>query len=555
MKKVQSLAKYIAPVVSGVFIVAILLIFNRQYWANDNCAILDDIKAGHIISFMPIVVGKALSFLYLKVSETTPWYGLMMYGCHWISLSLLVYSLLRLGELNFFRILTVIVLLAFYSELIRRVGYNGVSILLGFSALITLFVYVRSNEKRSYIIVLLLGLCFFSSHMIRMSGIKAAVIFSAPAIAAAALGNLRKEWKYYIVFIIPVLILMPVNKRCQRHMVTPEQKQFKRWNGPRGSFHVYPLVGLNWNNKKLFDVNNWTRNDYAMLLNWQNIDENKFNVKTIRNVHKYSETSNILKAKEYLKRVKKVPGVYKQNVILLILFATMVLLVWTTCESWRITFATIHILFALVLMAYMAVFMRFPDRIAYPILLGCSMWTLCLFFKYGEQKTDESIILCRECGYRKYLTILACVVLVILCCIRFTTLVRDNKQSIRERRTYNRCVKKLEDYNADFLIVSGALDSELRDPLQVYNDKYKRILMGWAIFSPRFYEVLKSADMQHGHEVYPKLVDNKNAYVISTQDWVDRIIVYLKETNGLNCKAVQLEDFRGRYKTYRIVSS
>jgi hypothetical protein len=94
------------------------------------------------------------------------------------------------------------------------------------------------------------------------------------------------------------------------------------------------------------------------------------------------------------------------------------------------------------------------------------------------------------------------------------------------------------------------------DPLRVYKPAYTLIPMGWQIFSPLFYGVLRDElNIKYAYEILPSFIDNPKAFVLSRSYTTSRILDYIRETSGRACRVVEVENLAGEWNLYKITST
>lgn len=267
---------------TAIYFILILSLFTRSYAVNDNIAIIDNIRYNCIVPFMSVLLGYLLSFCYLTISDHIPWYGLCLYVSLAISMFLILCSLLKIKKLGYLRIPFVFLFMILYCPMVMKVGYNGASIMAGISSLFTLMVYLQYKDKKYYTLILLLGVHFAFTYLIRTNGLKAVLVFSAPVLLICAFVNLKMNYRYYLIFALPLLIAISTSMLLQMSMENPRYSQYQNWNKLRGQFHNFPVEYINRNNGNILKANNWTENDYDLLTKWIFLDENKYNIETFK---------------------------------------------------------------------------------------------------------------------------------------------------------------------------------------------------------------------------------------------------------------------------------
>jgi len=132
---------YILYIVAFLFTALGMLVL-RKFNANDDIAIIEDIKGGFPVNFMTYSLGKFLSFFYSNISQSITWYGWFMYFLTAVCIGFVLYALNIIENLRklFIPLALTYLLFAFY--FIFETGYNYVSMLSGGTALFAFIVYI-----------------------------------------------------------------------------------------------------------------------------------------------------------------------------------------------------------------------------------------------------------------------------------------------------------------------------------------------------------------------------------------------------------------------------
>jgi hypothetical protein len=58
--------------------------------------------------------------------------------------------------------------------------------------------------------------------------------------------------------------------------------------------------------------------------------------------------------------------------------------------------------------------------------------------------------------------------------------------------------------------------------------------------------------MEHAYEIFPKLLDDKNCFVVGGEKFVTAISTYLRETYGLQNRFIQIKQLSNGAAVYKI---
>ncbi len=537
-----------------LYMFLLVSIFPNTYWANDNIGILHDIKMGCKVHFMSFLLGELFLFCYHGISDNIPWYALFLYCVLGASLAILLHSLHRVCSYKYATFTFIFVVFILSALFVLRIGYNGVSILSGTTSLFAYFVYLRSSSKPHWGIVLMLGVMFSVSYLVRKSGFSAVLVFAAPIMVFELLKKLRKNTKLVLLFLLPSLLIITTNSVLEKTTLPQEEIAFKKWNHLRGRLHGYPIQKSNKENSKILVANNWSDNDYEVFSNWTFIDENKYNQNTIDNIFRYSTPTTTMQILSFERVHGAVKDAVKAGRIGRYLFPIFVLLPMTMLIAFfyvghrQTILPLLYVFYILMIEIYMLLFFRFPVRIAYPLVLCCLLWTFFLCFCGSSRKPPK------QPRYR-FLPALS-IALLFISGIFFATLVLEEIQQVgQEQKKYHAFMEQIENYNPDFYLGLG-FRKQYQNPLQAkINNERNNIPLGWTVFSPRFYKVLSGLGLEHGYDVFPKMIDNEKALLIGDSRYIDRIRTFIYETYGITCQSKIVFQMVDGINSHLLVSS
>ncbi|RKZ53882.1 MAG: hypothetical protein DRR16_00720 [Candidatus Parabeggiatoa sp. nov. 3] len=518
------------------FVASLLLVLPRTYRINDNVAILFKAEQGFISEFTSFFYMKLLHILY-QMSNDMPWYGLTLYFVHILSLFIFVRSLARIKNFDTFFIPFLIVYFYFYSFFILQVDYTSTSIMVGANSLFA-FLVLLSSRKVSIFYVLGLGLLFSLSFSIRMQSAYAVLVYGLPIIGLFLIYQYQKT-KYFVIFFMPFLLLLIGDNLARTHLTSPEYQQYHEFNNLRGNLHGYPIIEANRNNNKILAKNNWTKNDYDSFANWVIFfDERKYNTNTLGNIFKYSVLEKENKIQKYFDlyfyRLKRLIKHHIQWSVFLILFIAMLIVFKFYWFIVSIIFC--YLFYAISFSVYMDIFYRFPDRIAFPILLMCASFIILLIFHLLPPKFST-----KNTNHRIFVATFIFSVLWFLFNIGIY-------QNLSPNTAFQLSLNKLQSLYKEkiFFFVHPAFGLKLEnlDPLKKYHLNFEMIPNGTGTFSPRFYNSLEKLGIKTGYEIIPVLINNPNAYIIAPSkknDFLTLFLNYIMANYQIKCKVVLID--------------
>jgi hypothetical protein len=427
-----------------------------------------------------------------------------------------------------------------YYRFFMQVGYTVTSLLLGASAIVTLWVSLELGERPSWRTSLALGVALGLAWLVRPGGAKGALAFMVPLFAWMLLVNWRSSWRHLLIFLLPFSVLsqsVQLLPRPEPEDTSPGELEFKRWNALRSRFHGYPVAKLNIGNQKILGANDWTLNDYDMLVAWAYLDERKYNVRTLRNVFKYAVPEQTAKpaATNWSKLKKVMLAFWKQQKPYVPLVLCLLLPALVLNSRRRAAFCAVFAVWCVALSIAIGLLLRLPARVGIPttvsVAFGMALIALISVHRWGDPTSRWSLPI------RRWSRIGAVVMLTACLAFSARTARRQIKRTIRYQTELKQRFAALETLDASFLVTQpGRSPGQYQDPLRRYTPDYLLIPMGWHIFSPLFYERLRAAGLEHAWEVFPRMVEDDRAFLVGNQRFVERIVTFLEENYDVRAK-------------------
>lgn len=501
------------------FVLLTISIFQPVFLANDDLAILNDIRNGFDVSFMSVFLGRILSFLYIHISMTIPWYGLFLYLLYVLSLCLILRTTTVILPKSYKRLFILFLIFLLYIVFLVEITFTTAALLVVGSALYAFLVLGTKCElQKKWFKILMLGFYFALGCAVRLESFFAAIVFVLPVLLLFLL-RAKNSLEKIGIFFIPFFIFVIVNNLLFTCFLSEQQKEFIAFNSIRGYFHEYPIAKINVGNEKILKANNWTVNDYMLFSNWMFWDESLYNLRTVENIYKYSlpithKTDDLfIKVKVFL----ELYGVYFLSFIFLLLFINL-----------RIEKSIlVYLIYVTVVVMCMFLFMRFPVRIGFPLLFSVMQFIL-YFYLYRKNKRNFM---------NKYL------LLVILSLIMMLSI--DRLASNYKRITYlhNVFIKNISSLNSNFssqdiiLICPGSsFREQYVNPLKNINIDPVLFTYGWNTFSPRFYsEIERFLGVNEGRDLLKGLMNKKNIFILGEKEPLMRLIIALDERYAQHC--------------------
>lgn len=539
------------------YVLILLMVFSRCYLVNDDVAILFDIQGGFSTSYMTVLLGNVLSFLYLHLWQNFPWYGLFLSLIHIISLFLFISSLAKIEKFKNLFLLFLFTYLSFYAFFIVAVSYNNASIMIGANSLFAFLIYLTHSrdKKKSLFIAALLGLLFSFSYLIRMEALLAILFFSLPVLLFFFFINIKK-YRYFIAFIAPIILLFFLNYLVSHYFVSEEYKQFQGFRQVLSRLFTGPIYPDNKGNEKILAANYWTKNDYILIGNWFYFDEKKYNQDTFEYIFKYADSSanpSISERRNYSNYHSSLIIIY-ETYQLYILFLLLIILASLFFVKFRTSLILLsYLIYSSLAIIYMGIFLRFPTRIGDSLFLLIIGLSLALIFSNSKINLRQTFIK----QFIKFLLVCCLLISIIFNSFKFYEYCQNIKSNFNK---FNSDVNKLNTkYSEDIFIIPGwNLNFQFLDPLKKTPAfKFKKIEGGWPIFSPRFYESLRDAlGVKYGYEMVPAMVDNDKVFLITTDSFdifIQSLSTYFKENYNLDVAIIKVDNL-SEANIYKVIS-
>jgi len=536
-------------VISGLYLALLLTSCGHIFIINDEVAIESHIRDGKPVKYIPYLSTLCMSSLYAQVSPAIPWYGLTLYSIHLISISVSLSSLMKFRPGGVLLIPFVLLCLLIYAPFIVTVSYTSTSILVGTSGLIAFLFLLSRRSTPNLRAALACGLLFSISYLVRKDGLLAASVFSAPVLFLFLRSPLELQSKRLLVFLAPTVILVSVNAIVERSSFSDDYHRYLEFDEVRYQIHETHLEKENFQNDRILKANRWTQNDYFLLTQYIYPHEGKYNIRTLQNIldHSASPNGGLNGFSRATETIKKDHAGRIYVLLILLLFSLRDL------NRKRAGLSLLYLSFIMSGFYYFIMFERFPPRIGQPLFFTGIAMMAVLAFGSGNQETR------RKGGrFKRSMEAVSSILLITVLFPIYSDFPLHRSEFRTANRIYDKNVEYLEKHYRGKLVVvqPGCLRDELANPLKVYNHEKEigMISLGWQTFSPRFYETINSYGMKKASEIWPRIMDDRDAYFVGNEYAVRSIILFIKETYGIDCTAVGIENLSIGPTVYRLRS-
>ncbi|MDF1868694.1 MAG: hypothetical protein P1U70_27970, partial [Saprospiraceae bacterium] len=409
---------------------------------------------------------------------------------------------------------------------------NSAAILLTGSSSFLFLTLVTKKENTKWLIYCLLGLLLALAYLIRSKALIGTFIFLTPAIFIYMLYSKVRFNKGWVFFIIPLLLGVSAHKMYITFCTDHQYKNFIEWNSGRGKFHDFHIQELQRNNTEFFQNSDWSRLDYELLDEWYIFDENIFNTRSINQLLDYPVPQELILSSQLDLTASKLMRYDWHNFIsicTLVISAIALVSMLKTKNTGLLS--RLNLYYFLLVGAAMTYFMRFPERIAFPFAYITLLSILALANLDSFHSTKITKL-------KKCLVSTLLAFSIVLYFYNFTHNIKEDKREIDTFYRGNTLLNHYIDrYNYVAMYPSNAnLKWQFTDPLKVYNENFISIPGGWPAFSPRFYSSINDLDLNHGHELFPRIVNGEHVLVIATRYRISLLTQYLSVQLGIECE-------------------
>lgn len=567
----------LAFVFSGFFVALVLLTLNRTYDYVDDLTVRDYVRAGAASPFSGHAFSVILGFLYSRISHDFPWYGVFLALIKWITLAVNIHLVLTKKSSRLYRCFFLLILLLMYIHFIMRFSWNTSSILAGGISAIAFFRSLQPAQRPSILKSILLGIIFSLSYAIRRDSLLISLIFAfLPVFALSALLVILQQIQVTKVAVHSVLFLLPILfVRVEDHLfissyASPEERNHYLAQEARAPVYGYGVYGVLQNASSLLRANRWTSNDVYMIAYAMSMDENKFSLDRFYNVLnpeigpgkrgiKRDIAYNILHFGQ-LEGFKwydpiAASGTYGHlpyYPYYIAMVTLTVLTAWMGKHWYDRLFAVLYLLYVYILNVYMINYLKLPWYVSHSVYTS-----FCVaVFSCTELKPDNT-------WAKKCLLTLNLVPLV----FAVSGFVKDalllHKEISVKRAAY---LSRYADFAARlgqdaFIFIRPQLYTEyFTDPLapgeQGPQTNYAALGVSSGAWSPLFYKLLSERGLNYGYQMFPWMVDNPKAYLVSkSAPLVERIKKFIYETYGIATEAQKVHTYADGVVIYRLVGT
>ncbi|MCS7092741.1 MAG: hypothetical protein NZM26_05355 [Patescibacteria group bacterium] len=502
-----------------------------------------------LLVYINPIYGKVLSFLY-TINESFPWYGAIFYTLLFVSYVIILGTIsARLNFANFFLLFLFILPLFIWSIIFLQ--YTAVSSYVVFAGLLLACWNCNNNRNASIVLQIISIILVLIGGLIRKESFIYVFAISLPIIAYSFLNNKNKMAKKMLVyFVITSLILFGLSTKIgdKKYNISPEWMEYMRWINTQSLFHDYMLFKYD-KNENIYKKFDWSYNDYLILSTWFYFDKKIYNSQILSEILNQAILKNISYEgiKFTINTIFTTISAHSLIAMQIIFLSGTICFVNKTTRNQKIYIFATLIISAAIVTIFCFLGRVFPTRLMHPYLL---ITTTSAIYFLNRAKTLT-------------LSTSARILLIIYLIASLNTIL-----TFMHLASYNQTKTKnfkeiLKILPKDNLIINWASSVPIHwiSPLETRTfESIELIGTGWPIRSPHEDTYLQKYNISN---VYLDIIDNKNVYLVATEQYLEIYQKFLNEHHSVKINTVKLADLtlyevHPRYsygaKVYQIIS-
>ena len=527
-----------------LFVCLAVRLFSPSFIENDDVTIADFAMQGFPVRYMGIFLTSLMHLGYEHFPEVA-WYGVILYGCHFLSVYLWLSLLCRVFRPWWLAVITALLFLEFYLVFLVYLDYTSTSVMLCCVSLS--WAYMEVIERRAgWLRYLALGLVFMLGLMVRPQAAPGALLYTLPIGLLAAWTCLREqplrpELKRLLLvgllFLAPALVEGALDQVWRQVSSSPQQAQYDRFNYFRGK-----AQSLNrgrkrhiMQNKRLLSQVHWTHRDAAFFFNWNFLDERVDTPEALKVIFDRAPPPRV--TAEHVLHIVRGRTVNSTTFPLLLASWPLFLLLAWRRRAMGIT-ALLLPFYCAALTSFMFLFFAFTYRVELPFATGFGFSSLVM----------AGALLAHERDLAAPLRWAALLAGAAVAGYGLAHMLPHQYHSYQAQHVQaQRAQQMVDTLNRDFagkvLVVEpkAGLPLERLSPLRVVHLSFTPVQLGWSTFSPRFYRQIGRLGIQHGYELVDALITRDDAYMLGSHAWCRNLLPYATVADPAKVEPVMVQ--------------
>jgi hypothetical protein len=490
----------------AIVVVGVGLLLEIGFETNDDVAMMwvaDGTTYGSrqsTLVFSSSLIGGVLAWLY-GVAAAVPWYGLYLITAMAITSGIVAYVVVADLRTPLAPRLALLAGLAGAFLVPRTVAlqFTSTSLLLG-GAGVVLYLARAHRPRTGMAAALIGGAALGVAGLIRLRGAQGIVVLLLPLLVIAVW---RIPWRRQAAFAAMTIGLLLTGMAVDAAAYDDAWDDWREFNAVRGRLHSSRVLAAA-EGQPALDEAGWTTNDLRMFREWFFTDEQVYDTASLRVVAQVDAEASLALIRP------QVTGVVPISRLILLVAALAAALAVSTRRGGAVVAGSVA--WMALVAGYLALYERFPDRIAVPILALSG--AVLLARPAVATRADGDEVLRR---FRWPAAIVAAVALLVLA-VGIVDLAnsRANRTTSQERlERFHDQVARIDE-NGTFLSLAGAIPTQLVSPTGApdLDPAPDLIPLGWQTQSPPHDALLR----RHGIEdAYLAVADDPDVYLIASR--------------------------------------
>lgn len=497
----------LASIISAVIIYQGGATFDR----SDDAGIVSILRGSNGLQpspdgvFISHISGYILFYLY-KISESVPWYSIQIYCYLLVSLYLTVFICYRAINKIVLRFVFLACSLLYFYAIARSVSFTAASLTLTCISCAFFIFYLLNEEHYENSHAVVCGVFVALAYLLRPSMLVVSLIV---LILTAKFCLLYGSRKISLAFFSPLLIVIIVNSAiAYKHGQQKDVIDYNEFNKARSIFHDTRIAEWKSSTSGGTETNlAWDYADYTVAKNWWIYDAKIYNVDSFSKSTNDSEMSNLFSVDEFRQSLNNVKYFALISMCVILLFACYD---HKTHISRKFSNKLILFSFVITLLPLFALmFIRFPQRVALPMLLFCT-----LFFSVVVKKINADLVVLRN-----FIAFLSIIVVFVCGYYISADIKADIEYRYAERNYFNGCMKIIVGYfdkNTVFVLKSPNRFPDISAPFTEDNGfgGLKILPCGWLTGSPLYYRFLIDNNFTDVQRIVPDMIANERVVLL-----------------------------------------
>jgi hypothetical protein len=485
-------------------------------------------------------LGYIVAALY-RLNETIPWYGLSLYLAHFVSMTAILFTLLRIKS-DYWRLLIYLFCFCIAEiPLLQEVQFTSTAIITGGSGILLLCFHEKETHKGLQLTLFTLGtILFLWGAMIRKDAGFLILLVGIPFLFHSIYLSQKK-----IISsgkIISVVLLMFLIYAFQDQMVSrqPGWKDFfaKSATSIQGNILDYDYEGFRWNDQTApiyTQKVGWSYNDYNFYRCWFMADSLTYGTQKLSLVNQHlgpRQHFSFQRFKERLRHFFYEKGIPDYWYYCFLALALLIPFLAKENKDLNLALITTFVLSFSVLIILLLT-KHLPNRVSFPVL------AMNLFFVMLNAFTADNL----QLKFKKAFALMWILLLI----SPVKAAYKDGAETRKEEQKWEKALEELQpNKNQLYTFKAFRFYEPLTLPLKAHFRKpitdYAALDFGHIANTPVFYNQLKNFGIKN---IFTEMIDNENVFIVMTYEkhHLDNLKQYMLEHYKLKIRYEQVREY------------